>query len=256
MEGRYSRQELFRGIGKNGQQRLLHSRVAIVGTGALGSASANFLARAGVGFLKLIDEDDVELCNIQRQILYDERDAKRSAKKVEAAYEKLKAVNSEIDIEIAAEHLSEKNYEKLLSDVDMVLDGSDNFAARFIINRACLEFNIPWIYGGAVEAEGITMNFIPGGACLGCLTGTENAEALSTSVCAEVGVLNTVPAIVAALQCTEAVKIMTGASCKRSSLLKFDIWNNLFKSIDIPKDKDCPICGKKNKIIAEKCIQI
>ena len=247
MKERYSRQELFKGIGKEGQLKLLHSKAAIVGMGALGSSNANYLARAGVGYLRLIDGDNVELCNIQRQMLYDEQDASLGIKKVEAAYEKLKAANSEIGIDIVAEHLSEKNYRELLSDVDIVLDGSDNFAARYIINKACLKFDIPWIYGGAIKGEGITMNFLPEGACLGCLTGTENPEALHTAVCAEVGILNTVTATVAALQSTEAIKIMTEASCKRSSLLKFDMWDNSFKSIEILKDKNCPICGKRTK---------
>ncbi len=249
MTDRYVRQELFKGIGKEGQKKLIESHVIIVGMGALGTASANFLARAGTGFLRIIDGDRVELCNLQRQFLYDEKTAKSLELKVDAAYKNLNEINSEIEIEAVAVNLKEENADKLLEGADLIIDATDNFFARYIINEFCVRKKVPWIYGGAVESRGMTMNMMPGGACLACMTGTDNPSSIVTDTCSEVGVLNTLPSIVAALQCTEAIKILTGAATLRSKMLAFDIWNNTIKSFDIERDENCPVCKKiKNEV--------
>ncbi|MGH7248614.1 MAG: ThiF family adenylyltransferase, partial [Pseudomonadota bacterium] len=167
---RYSRQALFGPLGEAGQERILAARVAIAGCGALGAFQADALARAGAGFLRIIDRDFVELSNLQRQSLYDEADAAEGLPKAIAARRRLRAVNSQVTVEAAVEDLAPSNVEDLLGDVELVLDGTDNFETRYLINDFCVSRGLPWIYGAAVGSYGLTMPVLPGRtACLKCV---------------------------------------------------------------------------------------
>ena len=245
MKDRYSRQKVLRHIGPEGQEKLGKSRVAIVGMGALGSVQANLLARAGVGYLKLIDRDTVEMNNLQRQVLYTERDASENTPKAFAAAQRLREVNSEITIEEVISDLNGGNAETLLSDVDLVLDATDNMETRDLINEVCVKHRIPWIYGGALESEGMTMNILPDGPCFACMTGRNNhAGAAETRTCSTVGVLNTLTSIVGSIQCTEALKILLGSPEVRKTLLYLEIWDNEIREIATEKNPRCPVCGR------------
>lgn len=240
---RYARQEAFFGVGEAGQQKLLTSRVTVIGLGALGSASANLLARAGVGFLRLVDRDYVELSNLQRQVLYREQDAAEAMPKAAAAAEILGGINSEIIIEPIITDVSGGNIKGLIEDVDLIIDATDNFEVRMLVNEACHALQKPWIYGGAVASYGMTMNILPedGSPCFHCLMGEDHPEG---ETCATAGVLGMLTSIVASIQCTEAVKILTGSPEIRRTLLAFDIWHNEMDEIVIEKDPDCPVCGR------------
>lgn len=244
---RYSRQILFSPIGEEGQERLLHSRVAIVGMGALGTVLANHMVRAGVGHLLLIDRDFVEWSNLQRQMLYDERDAREGLPKAVAATQKLQAVNSEVEIEGVVTDLTWRNAEELLSDRDLVLDGSDNFQVRFLINDVCVKHSIPWIYGGGVRDQGMTMTIVPGKTpCLRCLFDSLPAPG-STQTCDTVGVIGPLIHIVASFQATEALKILVGDLAHlRRTMLHFSLWENHWGEMDVSRArrKDCPACGQ------------
>lgn len=241
---RYSRQIRYKHLKKSGQEKLLASHVAIVGMGALGTVSANELVRAGIGHLRLIDRDLVEVSNLQRQVIFTEKDANESVPKVSAAAEHLAQANSEIMIEPVFSDLNASNIHQLFQDMDLIVDATDNMETRYLINEYCVEHQIPWVYGGAVESEGMTANFIPGGPCLTCMTGsTHSAGAAAGRTCSSVGVLNSLTAIVASIQVTEAIKILTGSEAVRKSLLFFEIWDNDFESITIEREPDCPICS-------------
>jgi adenylyltransferase/sulfurtransferase len=241
---RYSRQTVFSGIGVEGQKKLLDSRVVIIGMGATGTVIANNLCRAGVGFLRLVDRDYVELSNLQRQTLYTEEDAQQRMPKAVAACEHLKKVNSEIELEPVSMDVNFSNIETLISDVNLVLDGSDNMEVRYLINEACVKQNRPWIYAGAISGAGMTMNIRPRETpCLRCLF-PQVLPAGRGSTCSTAGVLNGITGIVASFASTEALKILIGSTNVRKSLLAIDIWNNQFDEITIEKKLDCPVCGK------------
>lgn len=242
---RYSRQIRYRNIGEEGQEKLLRSRVVIVGMGALGCVSANELVRAGVGYVRIIDRDLVEVSNLQRQVLYTEADAERSDPKVFAAAEYLKAVNSEITIDPVFGDLNSSNADEMLGGCDLVVDATDNLEVRYLINEYCVEHGIPWVYGGAVSAEGMTASFLPDGPCLSCFTGSEGAEGQGSGItCSTAGVLNSLTAIVASLQVTEAIKILTGSDSVRHGMLFLELWENDFIELPLDKNPDCPVCGR------------
>lgn len=242
---RYSRQEAFYGIGAEGQQKLLAARVAIIGLGALGTVSANNLARSGVGFLRLIDRDYVELHNLQRQMLFDENDAAESLPKAIAACNHLQQINSEIVYEPVIKDVDTANIMSLINDVDLVLDATDNFEIRMLINEACYEHRIPWIFAGVLGAGGNTMNILPGAErpCLRCLLSSVPQPG-SYPTCSTAGVLNGVTSIIASVQSTEALKILIGAPQVSSELLIVDLWDNFFRTMQIPKRADCPTCAR------------
>lgn len=241
---RYIRQMTFTKIGREGQERLLSSRVAVVGMGALGTVAANHLCRAGVGYLRLIDRDLVELSNLQRQILYTEEDARQSIPKAVAAAEHLRLVNSEITIEPVAAELNAFNAEALLQDVDLVIDAGDNFAVRFLINDVCEKRAIPWIYCGAVGSSGMTMNFLPGGGpCLSCLV-PKMPPAGSVGTCSTVGVLSMLTSILASVQALEAVKILIGSMDVRKTLMVVDVWDWSVDFVEVAGNPDCITCGQ------------
>lgn len=240
---RYSRQEAFFGIGAEGQRKLLASRVCVIGLGALGSASANLLARAGIGFLRIVDRDYVELSNLQRQMLYREQDAREQTPKAAAAAELLGQINSEITIEPVIADVNSGNITGLIEDVDLVIDATDNVEIRLLINEACHALSKPWIYGGALASYGMTMNVLPGGdaPCYHCMFDEQVPDG---ETCATAGVLGTLTSIVASIQCTEAIKILIGSPDVRRTLLAFDLWNNEFDALEVTKNPDCPVCGR------------
>jgi adenylyltransferase/sulfurtransferase len=244
MNTRYSRQIKFEGVGETGQQRLLDSTVGIIGLGALGTVSANNLARAGVGNLRLIDRDYVELSNLQRQSLYDEDDVKNEKPKAVAANEHLAKVNSNINIASVIADVNPSNIERLISDCDLILDCTDNFEIRLLLNEACDHAKIPWIYCGALGSACMTLNIIPGKTpCFLCLSGEAGASG-SEQTCATVGVLNMVTNIAASVQSAEAIKILMNSEDVRKSLFFMDVWSNTTEYLDIKINPECPVCGR------------
>lgn len=243
-DSRYSRQIVYANIGAEGQQKLLNSTVAIIGLGALGTVSANNLARAGVGRIKLIDRDYVSLSNLQRQTLYNEDDVDREMPKAAAAYEHLKKVNSMIQLEPVITDVNSSNIEGMIKDCDLVLDATDNFEIRLLINEACQEYKIPWIYCAAVGSIGMTMNIIPDQTpCFQCMTG-ESTSFENHETCSTVGVLNMITNIMASVQSAEAVKILTGSDRIRDTLLYFDIWENSVEFLKVERNESCSVCGE------------
>jgi len=242
---RYCRQSLLPEIGMEGQRKLQESRAVVVGIGALGSSAANFLVRAGVGQVVLIDRDLVELHNLQRQILYTEEDVNRP--KAVAAAEILRKINSSVVIESQIVDLNVSNAEKLLVGADIVLDGTDNLPTRFLINDVCVKHGIPWIYAGAVGTGGMVMPILPGSTpCFRCLVPSLPRPGV-LQTCDVAGVLNTAPAIIASYECTLALQILTGqfeAKDETSYLVHLDAWLQTFDRIAVARRPDCPCCGK------------
>lgn len=241
---RYARQALFRPIGREGQLRLGQSRVAVVGIGALGTVLATQLARAGVGFLRLIDRDIVEVTNLQRQALFDEVDAENGAAKAESAAVKLRQANGDVEIEAVVTDLTWRNAEELLSDVDVILDGTDNFEVRYLINDVACKHSIAWAYGGAVSSYGSAAFIRPGQTpCLVCLFGQDANGGHDT--CDTVGVIAPVVSVVASIQVAETLKYLTGnAEALSNAMTLVDLWRNDFShmSFGLP-DPACPCCG-------------
>ncbi|RMG04059.1 MAG: thiazole biosynthesis adenylyltransferase ThiF [Acidobacteria bacterium] len=242
---RYSRQILFTEIGEEGQKKLQTSKVLIVGCGALGSAQAEILTRAGVGHLRLVDRDFVEFSNLQRQSLFDETDARQKLPKTIAAKRKLEKINSNCMIEAIVADVNNSNIERLISDVDLVLDGTDNFQTRYLINDACVKHKKPWIYGAAVSSYGTTMTILPHkSACLRCVF-EEIPSAASAPTCETVGIIQPIISIVVSIQVTEAIKIITDKLEKlHRSIIQIDVWNNQYRAIKIGQpQRDCICCG-------------
>lgn len=246
MQDRYSRQVLFREIGAEGQRRLAAARVLIVGAGALGAAHAETLARAGVGFLRIVDRDFVEFSNLQRQTLYSESDAAERIPKAVAAARRLRAVNSEIAIEPFVADINHTNIVEMLADVDLAIDGTDNFQVRYLLNDAAVSLGKPWIYGAAVSSYGTTMTIRPGTtSCLRCVF-EEIPAAGSAPTCDTAGVIQPIINSVSAIQTTEAIKILIGKpELLHGSLLQIDVWNNDWRKIRVGRpNPDCECCAK------------
>ncbi len=244
---RYSRQILFAPLGQEGQERLLKSRVAVIGLGALGTVTANNLARAGVGYLRLVDRDYVEDSNLQRQILFDEEDVKANLPKSIAAVNKLKKINSQVTYEGLVDDVNFSNIFSIIDDVDLVVDGTDNFETRYLINEASVSKNVPWIYGACVASYGVTFSIRPGEtACLECLWG-EGFPAGGGATCDTAGILGPVPSITASLQSMEAIKFLTMANAAlNKKVVYFDLWENSIMQLEVQKREDCQVCGKRN----------
>ena len=245
MDDRYSRQILFGGIGEQGQRRLLAARVLIVGCGALGSAHAESLARAGVGHLRIVDRDFVEPSNLQRQTMFTESDAEKRLPKAIAAANHLREINSEIEVEPHIIDVNHSTIERLLDGCDLVIDGTDNFATRYLINDACVKHHTDWIYGAAVGSYGVTMTIRPHQtACLRCLF-EEPPPAASAPTCDTSGVIMPIINIVSAVQVAEALKLITGqVDALHGSLMQFDVWQNEWRRIGPGSRRvDCPTCG-------------
>ncbi|HTB19724.1 MAG TPA: ThiF family adenylyltransferase [Bryobacteraceae bacterium] len=241
---RYSRQILFPGIGEQGQRYLLDARVAVAGCGALGSFQAGALARAGIGLLRIIDRDYVELSNLQRQWLFDECDVEQALPKAEAAARKIAGINAGVRVEPVVADLTPSNVDDLLGGVDLILDGTDNFETRYLINDFAVQHGIPWVYGAAVGSYGIAMPVIPGKtACLRCIYPDPPAGAQPT--CETAGVLGTVTALIASLQVSEAIKILCGAEPARK-ITTVDVWSGEIRQVAQPGPvADCPACGRR-----------
>jgi molybdopterin/thiamine biosynthesis adenylyltransferase len=246
-EQRYSRQVLFPEIGAQGQRKLASARLAVVGCGATGSAVASLLARAGVGTIRIIDRDYVESSNLQQQSLFDEGDAAESLPKAIAAARKIAAFNSQIVVEPHVTDLIPSNIDSLLAGIDLILDGTDNFETRYLINDHAVKFSLAWIYTAAVGSYCATLNVLPGRtACLACLFPAAPGGALDT--CETAGILNSVVNLAASLAATEALKLLTGAGDRlRQTLLSFDLWRNQRAEIvaDHPRS-DCRACGARD----------
>jgi molybdopterin/thiamine biosynthesis adenylyltransferase len=244
---RYSRQVLFLPIGAEGQKRLAAARIAIVGCGATGSALSSLLARAGIGYLRLIDRDYVEPSNLQRQVLFDEGDAAESLPKAIAAARKISAFNSEIVVEPHPVDLTPENAEELLAGTDMVLDGTDNFETRYLINDFAVSAGSPWIYTAAVGSYGVTMTVLPGEtACLACIFPDSPRGMVET--CDTSGILNSAVNLVASVAATEAMKLAVGARDKlRRTLLSYDVWSNEHAEISAGRPRaDCRVCQQRD----------
>jgi molybdopterin/thiamine biosynthesis adenylyltransferase len=248
-EERYSRQILFRGIGAEGQRRLAAGRVAIVGCGATGSALASLLGRAGVGTLRIIDRDYVEASNLQRQSLFEEKDAAESVPKAIAAARKLAAFNSEIEVGARVEDLAPGNIDVLLEGVDVIIDGTDNFETRYLVNDYAVKNSVSWIYAAAVGSYGVTLNVLPGKtACLACIF--PDAPGGMVETCETSGILNTAVNLVASIAATEAVKLLVGGAAAeqlRKTLWSFDVWTNQHAEIAAAHPRpECRACGERD----------
>jgi molybdopterin/thiamine biosynthesis adenylyltransferase len=262
---RYSRQILFRGIGTEGQARLARSQVAIVGCGATGSALAALLGRAGVGTLRIIDRDYVEPSNLQRQSLFDEQDASESLPKAIAAARKIAAFNSQIVVEPKVDDVVPANIEALLEGMEIILDGTDNFETRYLINDFAVKNSLPWIYSAAVGSYAATMNVLPGEtACLACIFPDSPRGIVDT--CETSGILNSAVNLVASIAATETLKLLVGDETHgtersdgtkaphlpktlRKTLLSFDLWTNEHAEITAAKPRpNCRTCGNRDFI--------
>jgi molybdopterin/thiamine biosynthesis adenylyltransferase len=243
---RYSRQILFRGIGQHGQEALLRCHAAIAGCGALGSFHAAALARAGAGNITIVDRDYIEPSNLHRQWLFEESDAVDALPKAAAAERRIAGINSSVRVRGIVADLTASNIDELLGGAGVILDGTDNFDTRYLINDFAISRGIPWIYGAAVGSYGLTMPVIPGRtACLRCVYPDPPEGAQPT--CETTGVLNAIVSAVASLQVADALKILTGnveLVCARITTI--DVWDGGIRQIDAPpRDPDCPTCGRR-----------
>lgn len=250
-ESRYSRQIRFPPIGEAGQKKLGESTALIVGCGALGSVIANTLARAGVGHLRIVDRDFLEVSNLQRQVLYDESDVANGLPKAIAAANRLKRINSEIEVEAVVADVDPSNIEDLCKGVDVIVDGSDNFEIRFLINDVAVKHSIPWIYGGCLGADGQTMTIIPGDtACLNCLMLDGPPPPGTTPTCDSFGILSPIINVIASIESNEALKILSGnAKAVSRKLTVVALWESSFRQMDVSQLRakvDCPSC-KQNR---------
>jgi len=250
---KYSRQILFAGIGEAGQERLLQASAVLVGCGALGTVVANLLVRAGVGGLRIIDRDFVEPSNLQRQTLFDEADARDALPKAIAAERRLRAINSGVEIEGMVADVTPKNVAELFSGCALILDGTDNFETRLLVNDAAISLGMPWIYAAAVGSYGVTMTIRPGQtACLACLVeGGNDSAALGPAygieaTCDTVGVLGGAAGAIASIEATEAIKLLAGKpEALHDRLVSCDVWTGKFQSIRVARNSECRACARR-----------
>lgn len=246
MNERYSRQILFPGIGSEGQKKLLNSRVLIIGCGALGASHAEMLARAGVGKLRIVDRDFVEYTNLQRQTLFKEADAENRIPKAAAAKLRIAEINSDVDVESIVADVNNSNIESLIEDCDLVLDGTDNFQVRYLINDACVKVGRTWIYGAAVSSYGTTMTIVPGETpCLRCVF-DEMPDAGSSPTCDTAGVIMPIISSISSIQVAEALKLLVADSVSlHKSLIQIDVWQNEWRKIKLAApNPDCRTCSQ------------
>lgn len=244
---RYARQVIFSGIGQEGQEKLLNAHVVLVGCGADGSLIADRLVRAGVGRLTLVDRDFVELNNLQRQVLYDEDDLRENLPKAVAAERKLRRINSQVEVSGLVADLNAENAEALLAGAHLVMDGTDNLEARYLINDVCVKRAIPWVYCGVVASYGMTMTIVPHQTpCLRCLFADAPPPGASAT-CDTVGVLGPVVSVVAGIAAAEGIKLLVGGGERNPGIIHVDLWDNTFNVFESgPPHPDCPACGAGN----------
>jgi adenylyltransferase/sulfurtransferase len=248
MNERYSRQILFSDIGKAGQQKLLDARVLIVGCGALGASHAEMLSRAGVGKLRIVDRDFVEFTNLQRQTLFKESDAAERLPKAVAAKTRISEINSDIEVEAIVADVNNSNVESFIDKCDLVLDGTDNFQVRYLLNDACVKNGMNWIYGAAVSSYGTTMTVIPGRTpCLRCIF-EDMPDAGSSPTCDTAGVIMPIIASISSVQVTEAIKLIVGKiDDLHGSLMQIDVWASDWRKIKLGNPQPgCPACENRN----------
>jgi len=249
---RYSRQIRFEPFGPEGQERLLAATAVVVGCGALGTVQASLLARAGVGTLRLIDRDYVEESNLQRQLLYTEGDARSGLPKAEAARRHLAEANSGVQIEAFVADLNPRDLDELLGGADVILDGTDNFETRFLINDLAVRDGVPWIYGAAVGSYGIAIPILPGdSACFRCIY--PEAPSGVQPTCETAGVLGPVTSLIGSIQAMESLKILAGLRDRvRKKIFTADLWSGPVRESSIPaRDADCPTCGRREFVFLE-----
>ncbi|MFH0875745.1 MAG: HesA/MoeB/ThiF family protein [archaeon] len=238
---RYSRQTILDKIGIAGQKKLSKSSVAVVGVGALGSSASQLLARAGIGKILLIDKDKLELHNLQRQILFKESDCGKNKAKIAAS--KLRKINPEIEVKYHHISLNKDNINFLLG-YDIILGCTDNLESRFLINEFCVKNKIPWVHGGAIKTVGNLLNVIPSGPCFRCIfTPSDFTETANN-----VGIVNSIPVIIGAMQAIEAIKIILGKEYEKK-MLYYDVWTQTFFKITIAKNNKCPVCNNNFEFI-------
>ncbi len=248
---RYSRQMRVPGIGKAGQERIMASRVTLCGVGALGTVLANTLVRAGVGFVRVVDRDFVEPSNLQRQVLFDESDVTGNLPKAEAAATKLRQINSTVEVEPVVADINRTNIEGLCDGADLILDGTDNFEVRYLINDVSVKHNKPWVYGGAVGTEGMSMTVLPGETpCLQCVFEKSPGPG-EVGTCETAGVLAPIVSVIASFQAAEALKILAGKrEAVNRELFCINLWDNTTRWVKIAKlagrKGNCPCCAKRS----------
>jgi adenylyltransferase/sulfurtransferase len=256
---KYSRQILFAGIGEAGQERLLASSAVLVGCGALGTVVANLLVRAGVGRLRIIDRDFVEPSNLQRQTLFEESDAREALPKAAAAERRLRAINSGVRVEGIVSDITPRNASDLLSGFPLILDGTDNFETRLLLNDVSISLGIPWVYAAAVGSYGVTMTIRPGEtACLACLleSGHEANAVGAEETCDTVGVLNAAVGVIASIESAEAIKLLAGKpEALHGRLVSCDVWSGKFQSIRVSRNPDCRACVRHDLAYLEGELQ-
>ena len=252
MTSRYSRQTIFPGIGEAGQLKLARSYAVIVGLGALGTVIASSLVRAGVGRVRLIDRDFIEYHNLQRQLLFTEADVAAGLPKAIAGERHLREINSEIEIEGIVTDLNPANAEALTQGADVILDGLDNFETRLLLNDAALKQGIPWVYGGAIGAHGMTLNIIPGQPpCFRCLAGAGDYRG-TVATCDTAGVVSPATITIGALEAAAALKILVGTGELRRDILFVDVWAGTFDHLEMKPRPDCPACHGRYEALADK----
>jgi molybdopterin/thiamine biosynthesis adenylyltransferase len=236
---------LFAEIGEAGQKRLLASSAVIVGCGAIGSVAANLLARAGVGRLRVIDRDFVEPSNLQRQLLFDESDARDALPKAVAAERKLRAINSGVSVQGVVADLHPKNAEELLASFDLILDGTDNFETRFLINDFAVKNGRPWIYAAALASYGVSLAIRPGiTPCLACLL--EGGAPGLEETCDTVGVLGAIANLVASFEAGEALKLLAGREdALHGRLVACDVWSGRLQAVRVARNPECRVCARR-----------
>jgi len=250
---KYSRQILFAGIGEAGQEKLLQASAVLVGCGALGTVVANHLVRGGLGRLRIIDRDFVEPSNLQRQMLFDESDARETLPKAVAAERHLRAINSSVEVEGVVGDLTPANAAELLSGFQIILDGTDNFETRMLVNDAAISLGVPWIYAAAVGSYGVTMTVRPGDTpCLACLLEGETklaeagASPANEDTCDTAGVLGAAAGAIASIEAAEAVKILAGRpEALHGKLVSCDVWTGKLQSIRVARNPDCRACARR-----------
>jgi molybdopterin/thiamine biosynthesis adenylyltransferase len=245
---KYSRQVLFAGLGQEGQEQLLASSAVIVGCGAIGAAAANLLVRAGVGRLRVVDRDFVEPSNLQRQTLFDEADAREALPKAVAAEHKLRSINSGVAVEGLVADVNPRNAAELLAGFDVILDGTDNFETRFLVNDFAVKVGRPWIYAAAVASYGLTMTIRPGETpCLACLLTTDRGAQGLEETCDTIGVLGSIVNLIASLQVAEAMKLLSGReSALHNRLISCDVWTGRFQSLRVTRNPECRACALRD----------
>ena len=247
---RYAKQTRYAPLGEEGQRRLMAARVLVVGCGALGSVIAETLVRAGVGsaengLARLVDRDFLELSNLPRQVLYTEEQASDGLPKVIAAADRLKQINSAAKVEPIIADVSYRNMAELADGMDLIVDGTDNFETRLLVNDFAVKNRVPWVYGGVIGAEGRVMPVLPGEtACLACLV-PEPPSAGEMPTCDSAGVLGAAVNVIASLQSLEAIKLLSGnRDALTTGLTVVDLWSGRWRRLDVPRDSDCRCCGK------------